>query len=211
MSENVEGAAARRAAGGAGRSSGAVAGIVGYMLGRGGKKGKGGGGGPKTAADYHNEEIARRYEDARADKNTRRDWGLGEKSKLYDWQRSETSADTQMNRDTFMAEESSRRRRTDLGHALRTGAKYTAGDINVGADGGFSVSGTGPGAKPLKAVTPPKPRAPRASTTTTTGSGRAGSARDAIVPSKSTVPKGKQFPGSTSGTTSVGGSAPIVY
>jgi hypothetical protein len=141
---------------------------------RSGFKGSGRGG-RKTAEDWHNEEIAKRYDAPREDYTTKRNWRLGEKSKTYDWQRSETSADTKMNRDTFMAEEGSRRRRTDLAHAARTGAKYTAGNVTVNDGGGFSVAG---GAYPLRAAavaqpskpksttrqtssTPPKPRTPK--------------------------------------------------
>jgi hypothetical protein len=123
-------------------------------------------GGAKTAEDWHNEEIAKRYDAPREDYTTRRDWRLGEKSKNYDWQRSETSLDTKMNRDTFMAEEGSRRRRTDLGHAARTGAKYNAGNVTVNDGGGFSVAG---GAYPLRAVDVAQPRKPKATTRQTAG------------------------------------------
>lgn len=180
MSENIEGAAARRAASGAGRSPGAVAGLVGYLLGRGRGGGKGSKkSGPQTAADFHNEEIAKRYEFERENTRTLRDWQIDESRANTGFTREEGAKNNDFIRTRAANQDASKIRRGDWASAARTGARYSAGDITINDGGGFSVSGTRQGSAPLKT---PKPR-----------TGRAGSARDAIAPSKSTVPKGKQF------------------
>lgn len=239
MSENIEGAAAKRAASGAGRSSGAFAGVLGYMLGRGGKRsGRGKGSGPMTAADFHNQEVARRYEHGRENENTLRDWQIDESRANTDFIRSESGKTNDFIRTRAGARDDSDIRKSEIASIARTGARNSAGNIEVEYGRGYSVSGTNPGAMPLKQVLPPKPPVKRTTTgtrttgtrttgtkttgtkttgtrttgtrTTGTTGGRAGSAKDAIAPARSTVPKGKQFP-SKSGVESVGGSAPVIY
>jgi hypothetical protein len=96
MSENIEGAAARRVASGSGKSSGAIAGIAGYLLGRGRGKGKGkGGGSSKSAEDFHNEEIAKRYDFERNLQQTRVD----ESVRNADFTRSESAANNRLRRE----------------------------------------------------------------------------------------------------------------
>ena len=180
MSENIEGAAAKRAASGAGRSSGTFAGLVGYMLGRGrNKKGSGRSSGPQTAADFHNQEIAKRYDFDRENTKTLRDWQIDESKANTGFTREEGAKNNDFIRTRASNKDAATIRRGDWASAARTGARYSAGDITINDGGGFSVSGTRQGSAPLKT---PKP-----------STGRAGSARDTIAPSKSTVPKGKQF------------------
>lgn len=178
----------------------------------------------RTAEDWHNEEIAKRYDAPREDYTKRRDWKLGEKTKNYDWMREETSADTKMNRDTFMAEEGSRRRRTDVGHALRTGAKFGAKRVTINDGGGFEVAGPGRYERPLRAAavaqpskpktttrqtagTPPKPRTPRtpaapAGVIKPTG----GTTRTPAKPTGGTSkPRGPKLPAAGSGDVSITG------
>jgi hypothetical protein len=180
MSENIEGAAAKRAASGAGRSSGTFAGLVGYLLGRGRRGGKGSKkSGPQTAADWHNEEIAKRYDFGRENTRTLRDWQIDESKANTSFTREEGAKNNDFIRTRASNKDAATIRRGDWASAARTGARYSAGDIIINDGGGFSVSGPRQGSAPLKTPKPP--------------TGRAGSARDAIAPSKSTVPKGKQF------------------
>jgi len=160
----IESEGARKVAGEERYGTGFVNAINSFLYGKLNRSGRGSGsgsGGAKTAEDWHNEEISKRYGAGREDYTTKRDWKLGEKSKTYDFMRNETSADTKMNRDTFMADESSRRRRLDLGHAANTAAKYTAGRVTVNDGGGFEIAG---GAKPLRAASIFQPSAPKATT-----------------------------------------------
>jgi len=165
----IESEGARKVAGEERYGTGFVNAINSFVFNKLSSKGRGrgsgsGSGGAKTAEDWHNEEISKRYDAPREDYTTKRDWKLGEKSKTYDWQRSETSADTAMNRDTFMAEEGSRRRRTEVNNALRTGAKFGAKKVTQNDGGGFEVAGPGRFEKPLRAASVFQPTKPKATT-----------------------------------------------
>jgi hypothetical protein len=169
MSENIEGAAAKRAASGAGRSSGTFAGLVGYMLGRGGKKrGSGGGRGPQTAADYHNEEIAKRYEFERENTRTLRDWQIDESKANTGFTREEGAKNNDFTRTRAANEDATKIRRGELAAAARTAKRTGVSNLAVQADGGFNLA---------MFDRPDTPASPAKT----------------IAPAKSTVPKGKQF------------------
>lgn len=123
---------------------------------------------PVTAEDWHNQELANQYEYGRENERVTRDFRFEEQGKNNQMVRDESSKNSQYTRDRGTAADTSRLRRLDLAHAARTGARYTAGEVVVNDGGGFSVSGTNPGAKPLRAAA-------------------------VAQPSRSTVAKGKQF------------------
>lgn len=93
-------------------------------------------------------------------------WKRGEKSKTNDFRMSEHSKDAQHARELLSADETGRRNRTNLGHAIRTAGAHGVGSMEYGADGGFKFSGAGDA--PVRA-------------------------REVIAPAASTVSKGAQF------------------
>lgn len=176
---NVEGGAAANAASGGNKALADIA--TGFFGGfakgkkRASKKAGGStGGGTKTAADWHNEEIAARYQQGRDQVN----WGFNEQSKLNDATIRGSEANAQYTRDQGALDAASRRRRGDVTHVARTGARYGAGTIDSGADGGIKVEGT---TKARRLVMPEPTAAPSASKT--------------IQPSKSTIARGRQTGG----------------
>jgi hypothetical protein len=156
MSENIEGAAAKRAASGAGRSSGTFAGLVGYMLGRGGKKrGSGGGRGPQTAADYHNEEIAKRYDFERNIQQTKLDESIAN----AEFTRTQGAKNAKFIRKTAKAENASKIKKSELRTAAGTAKRTGISSLAMQADGGFNLSmfdRPDTPASPSKTIRPPR-------------------------------------------------------
>lgn len=113
---------------------------------------------PVTAEDWHNQEIANRYEYGRENERVTRDFRFDEQGKNNQMVRDESSKNSQYTRDRGTAADTSRLRRLDLAHAARTGAKYTAGRVTVNDGGGFEVAG---GNTPLRAVDTFQPSAPK--------------------------------------------------
>jgi hypothetical protein len=165
MSENIEGAAARRVASGSGKSSGAIAGIAGYLLGRGRGKGKGKkSGSSKSAEDFHNEEIAKRYDFERNIQQTK----LDESVRNAEYTRNQGAKNNKFIRRTAAAGEASKIKKSELRTAAGTAKRTGISRLDMGADGGFSLS---------MFDRPDTPASPSKT----------------IRPPKSTVPKGKQF------------------
>jgi hypothetical protein len=139
----------------------------------------------RTAEDWHNEEIAKRYDAPREDYRTKRDWGLGEESKINDYRFDQSGKNNDLIRsrgyasiDMDVDNNTARNQRTGVNNALRNGARFNAKKVTQNDGGGFEVAGPGRYERPLRAAavaqpskpksttrqtssTPPKPRTPR--------------------------------------------------
>jgi hypothetical protein len=142
-------------------------------------------GGAKTAEDWHNEEIAKRYDAPREDYTTKRDWGLGEESKINDYRFDQSNKNNDLVRSRGYASinmdvdnNKAKNERAGITNAARTGARYGAKRVTKNDGGGFEVVSPGRYERPLRAAavaqpskpksttrqtssTPPKPRTPR--------------------------------------------------
>jgi hypothetical protein len=137
-----------------------------------GRRGRGASeGGAKTAEDWHNEEISRRYEHGREDERTRRDWGLGEESKINDYRFDQSGKNNDLIRsrgyasiDMDVDNNKAKNQRAGINNAARTGARYGAKKVTQNDGGGFEVAGPGRYERPLRAVDIAQPRKPKATT-----------------------------------------------